>query len=83
MKSNFHTLREQLKAGVDQLNQGEGIVIKSKGALDNLFDDIKRQPTLIIPITRLSHRWQGMTLNIFMITCHQQVGARQVSDYLD
>ena len=35
-------LREQLKAGVDQLDQGDGIVIKSKGALDKLFEDIKR-----------------------------------------
>ena len=35
-------LREQLKAGVDQLDQGDGIVIKSKGVLDNLFEDIKR-----------------------------------------
>jgi len=34
-------LREQLKAGVGQLDQGEGIVIKSKGVLDKLFEDIK------------------------------------------
>lgn len=34
-------LREQLKAGVDQLDQGEGIAIKSKGVLDKLFEDIK------------------------------------------
>lgn len=34
-------LREQLKAGVDQLDKGEGIVIKSKGVLDKLFEDIK------------------------------------------
>ncbi len=34
-------LREQLKAGVDQLDQGEGVVIKSKGTLDKLFEDIK------------------------------------------
>ena len=34
-------LRELLKAGVDQLDQGEGIVIKSKGTLDKLFEDIK------------------------------------------
>ena len=34
-------LREQLKAGVDQLDQGEGVVIKSKGTLDRLFEDIK------------------------------------------
>ncbi len=35
-------LREQLKAGVDQLDKGEGIAIKSKGALEQLFEDIKR-----------------------------------------
>ncbi len=34
-------LREQLKSGVDQLDQGEGVVIKSKGTLDKLFEDIK------------------------------------------
>ena len=34
-------LREQLKIGVDQLDRGEGIAIKSKAALDALFDDIK------------------------------------------
>ena len=34
-------LREQLTAGVDQLDQGEGIVIKSKSSLDKLFEDIK------------------------------------------
>ncbi len=34
-------LREQLKAGTDQLDRGEGIVIESKAALDTLFDDIK------------------------------------------
>ena len=34
-------LREQLAAGVDQLDQGEGIVIKSKSSLDKLFEDIK------------------------------------------
>lgn len=34
-------LREQLRAGVDQLDQGEGIVIKSKGVLDKLFEDIR------------------------------------------
>ena len=35
-------LREQLKAGIDQLDQGEGIAIESRAALDLLFDDIKR-----------------------------------------
>jgi antitoxin ParD1/3/4 len=34
-------LRQQLKAGVDQLDRGEGISVKSRGALDKLFDDIK------------------------------------------
>ena len=34
-------LREQLQAGVDQLDQGEGVVIKSRGTLDKLFEDIK------------------------------------------
>ncbi len=35
-------IHEQLKAGIDQLSQGEGIVIKSKEELDDLFEDIKR-----------------------------------------
>ncbi|MFA5631781.1 MAG: type II toxin-antitoxin system ParD family antitoxin [Porticoccaceae bacterium] len=35
-------LREQLKAGTDQLDRGEGIAIESTAALDALFDDIKR-----------------------------------------
>lgn len=35
-------LREQLKAGIDQLDRGEGIAIESRAALDSLFDDIKR-----------------------------------------
>ncbi len=35
-------LRKQLKAGANQLDQGEGISIKSKDALDKLFEDIKR-----------------------------------------
>ena len=34
-------LREQLKAGTDQLDRGEGIVIESKAELDSLFDGIK------------------------------------------
>jgi antitoxin ParD1/3/4 len=34
-------LREQLRVGTDQLACGEGISIKSKAALDSLFDDIK------------------------------------------
>lgn len=35
-------LRKQLKVGVDQLEQGKGITIESRAALDTLFDDIKR-----------------------------------------
>ncbi|NRQ41354.1 type II toxin-antitoxin system ParD family antitoxin [Rheinheimera sp. YQF-2] len=35
-------LREQLKAGADQLDCGEGIAIESKATLDTLFDDITR-----------------------------------------
>lgn len=35
-------LREQLKAGADQLDRGEGIAIESGTALDALFDDIRR-----------------------------------------
>jgi len=35
-------LREQLKVGIDQLDQGKGIAIESRSALDTLFDDIKR-----------------------------------------
>lgn len=34
-------LREQLKVGVDQLDHGKGIAIKSRTALDSLFDDIQ------------------------------------------
>lgn len=34
-------LREQLKAGTDQLDRAEGIAIESKAALDALFEDIK------------------------------------------
>ncbi|MAE91879.1 MULTISPECIES: type II toxin-antitoxin system ParD family antitoxin [Thalassolituus] len=33
-------LREQLKVGADQLNQGEGIKVESRDALDSLFKDI-------------------------------------------
>ena len=33
-------LREQLKVGADQLNQGEGINVESRDALDSLFKDI-------------------------------------------
>jgi len=34
-------LREQLQTGIDQLNQGHGINIKSTNELDNLFDAIQ------------------------------------------
>jgi antitoxin ParD1/3/4 len=34
-------LREQLQLGLDQLNRGEGMTIRSKGALDALFQDIQ------------------------------------------
>ncbi len=34
-------LREQLTVGVNQLDQGKGIAIESRSALDILFDDIK------------------------------------------
>jgi len=33
-------LREQLNLGIDQLNRGDGIDIKSKRELDNLFQDL-------------------------------------------
>ena len=35
------SLREQLKAGMDQMDRGEGIVMESKTALDDLFEDLK------------------------------------------
>jgi antitoxin ParD1/3/4 len=34
-------LREQLKAGTEQLDRGESIPIESKAALDTLFEDLK------------------------------------------
>lgn len=34
-------LREELKIGVEQLDQGKGISLESKKALDALFTDIK------------------------------------------
>lgn len=34
-------LRDQLKIGTDQLDNGEGIAIESKAMLNSLFDDIK------------------------------------------
>jgi len=34
-------LREQLGAGIEQLDRGEGIVLQGKAALDSLFNDIK------------------------------------------
>ena len=35
-------LREQLKVGTDQLDQGKGIAIESKSVLATLFDEVKR-----------------------------------------
>lgn len=34
-------LREELKIGIDQLDQGKGIKLESKKVLDTLFSDIK------------------------------------------
>ena len=34
-------LREQLSVGIEQLDRGEGIAIKSKADLGSLFDSIK------------------------------------------
>ena len=34
-------LREQLQLGIGPLDRGEGIVIQSKGALDDLFQNLK------------------------------------------
>ena len=34
-------LREQLQIGIDQLNQGHGINIKSTKELDNLFNELQ------------------------------------------
>jgi len=34
-------LREQLKVGTDQLDRNKGIEVKSKAALNSLFNDIK------------------------------------------
>lgn len=33
-------LRQQLQAGVDQIDRGEGVPINSKSSLDDLFQDI-------------------------------------------
>lgn len=35
-------LRKQLKRGTDQIDDGEGIAINSKDALDSLFEDLSR-----------------------------------------
>lgn len=35
-------LREQLKTGIDQLDQNQGFVVESKAALDELFQDIMK-----------------------------------------
>jgi len=39
-------LREQLQIGVDQLDRGQGISVKSKKGLDSLFDAILGDPCL-------------------------------------
>ena len=36
------SLREQLQVGLNQLDQGKGTAIESKGALDKIFQDIKK-----------------------------------------
>lgn len=36
-------LRKQLKTGTDQIDDGEGVAIESKNALDSLFEDLSRQ----------------------------------------
>jgi len=36
-------LRKQLKTGTDQIDDGEGIVVESKDALNSLFEDLSRQ----------------------------------------
>lgn len=40
-EENLDRLRQQLKVGTAQLDNGEGIVIDSKPALDALFEEIK------------------------------------------
>ena len=35
-------LKAQLQIGVEQLDRGEGIAIQSTGALDDLFQDLKK-----------------------------------------
>lgn len=36
-------LHKQLKTGIDQRDDGEGVAIKSKNALDSLFDVLSQQ----------------------------------------
>lgn len=36
-------LRKQLKAGTDQIDDGEGVAVESKDALDSLFEDLSAQ----------------------------------------
>ena len=40
-QSKLAKLREQLQLGVDQLDSGKGVTIKSKAALNDLFQSIK------------------------------------------
>ena len=36
-------LRKQLKTGTDQIDDGEGLAVESKDALDSLFEDLSTQ----------------------------------------
>lgn len=36
-------LRKQLKTGADQINDGEGVAVESKDALDSLLEDLSTQ----------------------------------------
>ena len=50
-------LRKQLKTGTDQIDDGEGVAVESKDALDSLFEDLSTQAkdyALATP-TRLSY----------------------------
>ena len=37
-------LRKQLKTGTDQIDDGKGVAVESKDALDAIFDDLRPQP---------------------------------------
>lgn len=36
-------LRKQLKTGTDQIDDGKGVAVESKDALDSLFEDLSTQ----------------------------------------